>query len=235
MKIRAKMAKGDEVKFISHLNLMNTLTRALRRAEIPIKFSQGYTPRPAISFGSALAVGIISKSEYIDFELKDDLLVKKFKEDLNDELPAGIEILKAKEIPDDTKSLMAVINAARYEIELKMEDVIDKSEAEEMLADFLNRDEIMIIRKRRNKSDREFNLRPMVFELKLLKVMDEKVVIEALIQTGSSGNLRTEELVRAFQQRYSVDDDFDLTQVKRLGLYVKRGKKLLTPFEAALE
>ncbi|ADL12109.1 TIGR03936 family radical SAM-associated protein [Acetohalobium arabaticum] len=235
MKIRAKMAKGDEVKFISHLNLMNTLTRALRRARIPIKFSQGYTPRPAISFGSALAVGVVSKSEYIDFELETDFSVKKFKEDLNEELPPGIRILKVKEIPENTKSLMAVINAARYRIELKMEDTIDKSEAEEMLADFLSRDEIMIIRKRRNKSDREFNLRPMVFELELLDVIDKKVVVEALIQTGSSGNLRTEELVRAFQQRYPVSDDFELTQVQRLGLYVKRGKKLLTPFEAAVE
>ncbi|MBM7623105.1 TIGR03936 family radical SAM-associated protein [Sporohalobacter salinus] len=235
MKIRAKMAKGDEVKFISHLDLMNTLTRALRRARIPIKFSQGYNPRPAISFGSALAVGIVSQCEYIDFELKTDFSVEKFKKDLNQELPTGIEILKAREIPVNTKSLMAKINAARYRIEMKTENIIDENEAKEMLADFLAKDEIMIVRKRRNKSDREFNLRPMVFELKLLDVMEKRIVIEALIQTGSSGNLRTEELVRAFQQRYPISNEFELTYVKRLGLYVKQKDKLLTPIEVALE
>jgi len=235
VKIRAKLAKRDPVKFISHLDLMNTLTRALRRAKIPIGFSQGYNPRPLISFGSALAVGITSSSEYIDFELKEKYRVAKFKQELNLELPIGIKVLEVEEIPQQTKSLMAQINAAEYKIKLQLKEEVKQEEIEKMLQDFMEEEEIIVVRKRRNKSDRKFNLRPMVFKLGLSDVKDESILIRTLIQTGSSGNLRPEELVKALKERYPISEEFNLTNVHRLGMYVKRKEELLTPFEVALE
>ena len=82
-KLRTRVIKGSEVRFISHLDFMNTLTRALRRANLPIAFSQGYNPRPQISFASALAVSLTSESEYIDFELTKDLDQAEFRLRLN--------------------------------------------------------------------------------------------------------------------------------------------------------
>ncbi|MGM0471758.1 MAG: TIGR03936 family radical SAM-associated protein [Bacillota bacterium] len=235
MKIRTEFTKGDNLKFISHLDLMNTITRALRRARIPVQFSQGYNPRPNISFGSALAVGITSSSEYMDFELAEELSVNEFQERLNNELPKGIKIISAAEISDQAKSLMAKINAAHYQINLDLTKAASAATVKEWLADFLATEEIMIVRQRRNKSDREFNLRPMVFELELVESKQDSIVIEALIQTGSSGNLRVEELVRALQQRYPISEEFNLTAVHRLGLYVKEDTKLKTPIEIAVE
>lgn len=236
MKVRTRFSKRDEVKFISHLDLMNTLTRALRRARIPIKFSQGYNPRPLISFGSALAVGITSFGEYADFELDPEYSAGEFKRNLNRELPIGVRILQATEISSESKSLMSQINTARYEIDLKFEQRVDQQQVSEILREFLATDTIMIVRKRRNKSDREFDLRPMVYELSCLGIINkQRAVIEALIQTGSSGNLRPGELIRALRQRYPISKEVNLTDVHRSGLYVKEDNKLLTPFEIALK
>jgi radical SAM-linked protein len=58
MKIKAKFTKGPQVKYISHLDLMKTIEKALRRAQLPIAFSQGFNPHPKISLASALAVGV---------------------------------------------------------------------------------------------------------------------------------------------------------------------------------
>jgi radical SAM-linked protein len=231
VKIRTKFNKADEVKFISHLDLMNSLTRTLRRAKIPIKFSQGYNPRPLISFGAALAVGITSSNEYADFEME-EYPVDKFKDDFNDELPTGIEIIQVEEIPVRTKSLMAQINAAKYEIDLKFTEQITEEKLDKFLEDFMSKEKVMVVRKRRNKSDRKFNLRPMVFSLKLVKVIGEQeAVIETVIQTGSSGNLRPQELIRSLQRGIPISSEFNLTDIHRSGLYTRKDKKLFTPFE----
>ncbi|MCK8825609.1 TIGR03936 family radical SAM-associated protein [Fuchsiella alkaliacetigena] len=233
MKIRVKLTKGEQVKFISHLDLLKVLSRAVRRAEIPIEFSQGYNPRPAIAAGPALAVGITSCSEYFDFELATEYPLAEFKADLGAELPAGIDLIAAQEIEISVKSLMAQINAARYELDLQLEIELKAAEVEEILADFLANSEVIITRKRRNKSDRQLDLRPLVFELQLLETAanSKQVLLEALIQTGSSGNLRPQELVRALQKSYPISEDFSLTDIKRTGLYIKEADKLLTPFE----
>jgi elongation factor G len=157
-----------------------------------------------------------------------DMKARIYKDDLGREI-------EVEEIPQQTKSLMAQINAAEYKIKLQLKEEVKQEEIEKMLQDFMEEEEIIVVRKRRNKSDRKFNLRPMVFKLGLSDVKDESILIRTLIQTGSSGNLRPEELVKALKERYPISEEFNLTNVHRLGMYVKRKEELLTPFEVALE
>ena len=128
IKLRTKVIKGAKVRFISHLDFMNTLTRALRRAKLPIAFSQGYNPRPQISFASALAVSLTSESEYIDFELKEYLDPAEFRMRLNQELPPGIRVDKAMEAPLKADSLMSIINAGSYLVRLEFQGSLVKKE-----------------------------------------------------------------------------------------------------------
>jgi radical SAM family uncharacterized protein/radical SAM-linked protein len=113
-RIRFQFAKRKEVKFISHLDLLNAFTRAFRRAAIPIAYSHGFNPHPKISFGSVLPVGTISEAEFADVDLEaymdpDDLIARA-----NDQLPLGVELLEAQEIPLKEGSLMAQIDLASY-------------------------------------------------------------------------------------------------------------------------
>src|SRR5690242_15350351 len=72
--IRTKFRRSDEVKFISHLDLMKVFERAIRRARLPIAYSQGFNPHPGMVFGLPLSVGVTSDAEYGDFEITDDEL-----------------------------------------------------------------------------------------------------------------------------------------------------------------
>ena len=98
MLIRSRLTKGEEVRFISHLDLARTIERAVRRARLPIAYSQGFSPRAKIAFGSALAVGVTSSGEYVDMELTSDIGPDDFLKILNENLPVGIRFEAAVEI-----------------------------------------------------------------------------------------------------------------------------------------
>ena len=98
--IRAKYKKEDDMIFISHLDLQRLLQRAFRRAEINLSYSQGFNPHPKMSYGNALALGVESQGEYVDIEIEDDITVEEFLRRINEELPKGVEFIKAKEISE---------------------------------------------------------------------------------------------------------------------------------------
>ena len=69
IRLRVKFTRGEEVKYISHLDMLKVFERALRRANIPIAYNKGFNPRPQIVFGLPLSVGVTSESEYADLEI----------------------------------------------------------------------------------------------------------------------------------------------------------------------
>ena len=83
MKYRFKMEKGEEIKFIGHLDLLVAFQRVLKRAHIPIDYSKGFNPHQLVSFASPLGLGLTSKAEYGDFQLKEDLDAEEVRERIN--------------------------------------------------------------------------------------------------------------------------------------------------------
>jgi len=94
-KIRIKYRKGEEVKYLSHLDLMRAVHRAVRRAGLPITYSQGFNPHMKISWGKALKVGQASNEEYAEIHLEQLMPPKEIMDRLNATLPSGIEIRDA--------------------------------------------------------------------------------------------------------------------------------------------
>ena len=94
-KIKVKYRKGEEVKFIGHRDLMRAFQRAIRRADLPIAFSQGFNPHMKISWGNALKVGATSKSEHAELELKTWVKPDELMARLNASLPRGLAIMDA--------------------------------------------------------------------------------------------------------------------------------------------
>lgn len=118
MKVRVKFEKGEEIKFISHLNLIKAFVQALRRSNLPVAYSAGFSPHPKVSFGLPLPLGMKSGSEFADIVLERTIDVNEFKIRLNERLPEGLEILEVREISPKSKSLMAIINVATYKVRL---------------------------------------------------------------------------------------------------------------------
>jgi len=224
MLIRAEYEKRDELKYISHLELMNTFRRTFRRAKLPVKYSQGYNPHIIFSMSQPLPVGMVGYSEYFDLELKEKLSFNLLKNEINKFLPEGLKVFEIVEISDDDKSLQAIVNTARYEYEMSLEN--NNINAEKIITDFLNEDEIEITRYRRKKDDRLMDLAPMIYNGKVV----EDNTWEFTISTGSSGNVRPQEVIRALKLKTDgIVKDISLVNIKRLGLYVRRDGKLFKP------
>ena len=95
-KIKFTFTKKDMMKYISHLDLMRTLMRALRRAGLPIKFSEGLNPHPKLSLNRALKLGLESDNEEASIALTDFVEPEDFKTLLAKQLTKGIEIKDVK-------------------------------------------------------------------------------------------------------------------------------------------
>lgn len=224
MLIRAEYEKRDELKYISHLELMNTFRRTFRRAKLPVKYSQGYNPHIIFSMSQPLPVGMIGYSEYFDLELKEKLSLSLLKNEINKFLPKGLKVFEIVEISDEDKSLQAIVNTAKYEYEMSLKE--DNINSEKIISNFLNEEEIEITRYRRKKDDRMIDLASMIHDGEVV----EDNVWKFTISTGSSGNVRPQEVIRALKLKTEGKvQEIPLVNIKRLGLYVRRDGKLFKP------
>jgi len=157
---RLTYAKLAAARWLSHLELINALYRALRRAGLPVAFTGGFHPLPKVAFHGALPVGVESLCESLDVTLTAPLPEAELAARLNAVLPEGLRILSAVRLAPGAKPPQAA--AARYEVESP-----EPLFTAEVAADFLRREEVRVLR-RRPGEEREINLRPLVARLQVL-------------------------------------------------------------------
>lgn len=119
MKVRIKFAKYGTMKFIGHLDMMRFFQKAIRRADIDIKYSEGFSPHQIMSFAAPLGVGVESVGEYFDMEVLSMTSENEMKDALNRVMVEGVKILSATVLSDKAKNAMASVAAAAYQIHLK--------------------------------------------------------------------------------------------------------------------
>jgi radical SAM-linked protein len=119
--IRVKFAKAGRLVALSHLEMMHSLLRAIRRARLPMAYSQGYHPKPRVSFGPALPVGVESFCEYMDLELVGIHQPEPIAGQLAAALPPGLDIQEAVPIDPRTPSISASMRAVHYVAEFPRE------------------------------------------------------------------------------------------------------------------
>jgi radical SAM-linked protein len=161
--IRVKFIRGEEVKYISHLDMMKLFERSARRANIPISYSQGFNPHPNMVFGLPLSVGVTSESEYADFELLNSMEPSEFLKLYNRNLPDGLKITDA--MNKITKSnIMATIAIADYEILVSPDKKYDMDYIRGVIADIMSKESIFVS-KESKKGKKDVNIRPMIISL----------------------------------------------------------------------
>lgn len=203
---------------------MDTFRKGIRRAGLPGSYSQGFNPTLNLSLSQPLPVGMAGGGEFLDIEITKSITGESFKARLNAFLPEGLKILEARYIPDQTglKSLQALLNRAEYHITAKGKL---KENGNKLVKALMKKDEIIVVRKRRNKSNREYDIRPLIFDAKVLA--DDK--ISFLVSTGSTGNVRPEEIIKALQKLESEIPDHSVIDFYRSGLFVEIGDKIVSP------
>lgn len=226
MVIRFKFKRGEEVKFISHLDLMKTFDRVMRRANIPLSYSNGFNPHPVIVFGLPLSVGVTSESEYADISLDQEMRVDELIDRLNSFSPQGIEIIEGKQ-KLSTKNIMSEISAASYKISIIRND-INEEFIKNKLEEFLKKEDITIIKTRKNKS-KEVNIRPFIHDFKFESITINRVRFSATVDAGSVQNLKPESLIKAFGE--ICNKEFEIDKIHRIELYVGKRGEYIDPLD----
>lgn len=213
MRLLMRFEKGEEVKYISHLDMQRLFQRALRRAKLPCEYSKGFNPHLLISFACALPVGVCSKAEYVEVQLEKFIHPSECKARLNEVLPMGIKILNAVEPKDDYPTVASVIALAEYTF---IPDV--KADYSEIINNLINQESI-VIEKKTKKGFKEVNVRPMIHRL---KQVDDKIF--ATLSTSNSENLRADKL-----QEILENNGIKIKKVMRNSIFILNGNKIEEP------
>lgn len=235
--VRAKFARGEELKYLSHLDTMRVFERAARRARLPVKYSEGFNPRPSIVFGLPLAVGVTSDAEYADFGMCNEISSMDFIDRINKQMPAGTRILAAAKRRGND-NIMAQVEAARYEVVLfsKRQDFCTRVKKE---FDRMMNSKELIVRKKGKRGTKQVNIRPLILEAETGNVRETvgiterdnlyAIALSLFVSAGSRANLNTRLLIEEIDSNTGLVMLFYKTHRKEL--YIKKGNGLAVPFD----
>ena len=113
---RGLITKGEELRYVSHLDYANLFVRACKRAHLPMAYSEGFNPHMKVAFASALSLGAASDAEYVDFEMTESLAPSEVMRRLGAHLPRGAQIVRLRLLEGKHRALMADVDEARYRI-----------------------------------------------------------------------------------------------------------------------
>lgn len=216
MKARIKFRKYGAMKFIGHLDIMRYFQKAMRRADIPIAFTEGYSPHMIMSFANPLGVGVTSDGEYFDIELTESIPSDVAVKQLNDTMVEGIEIVSFVEIPDNKKETgMSIVAAADYLSTVRSGAF--PLDWKEKVSSFIAQDEIKIW-KSTKKSEKEVDIKPMIYRF---EVREDSIYM--FIATGSVENLKPGLVMEAFSSYLGLDKDSVSFSHHRLEVYANTG------------
>lgn len=225
--IRCKFRKENDMKYISHLDLMRLFEKMLRIAKIRIGFTQGFNPHPKIAFGQALSLGIESMGEYVDIELKDDLTDVEFLKRINEVAPDGILFTKGEYISNTVDALMSSITHGSYLISIKLKEDSTLENINEKINEFLKLEEIIDLKENKKGNINEVNIRPMITQITVVSYEDKNLIINTTLATGSAGNLKPSVLINKLESY--LDFKKDSAKIIRKDLFIKKNESLLTP------
>ena len=210
VKMRLLFSKTGRAVYISHLDLMRTLTRAFKRADLKLKYSEGFNPHPNISIALPLSVGAESICEILDFTIVDDIKFEEILEKLKSQLPEGIDAL---EVYDSARK----VRELKW---LKIEGVFEYDERNSAellpeLTEFFDRDSI-VIQKKTKRGTGESDIKPAIKEI-AFNVCGDNICLEAVI-SAQEPTLNPELLADALRQlKPEIAPDF--AKFRRLEIF----------------
>ncbi len=218
MKIRIKFSKQGPLMFIGHLDVMRYFQKVMRRAEVPIRYSEGFSPHQIMSFASPLSVGLTSNGEYMDIEVHSTESSKTMVDRMNAVSADGIRVLSYRLLEDSTKNAMSSVAAADYTLWFKDGYAPEDENAfyERFLA-FCGQETIETV-KQTKKGEKTVNLKPYLYEVHCT----EKGVFLKL-SAGSAANVKPEQLMGAFYASMGEEYPVFAFQVQREEVYADEG------------
>ena len=199
-RLRVKFSRGQEVKFISHLDIMRLWQRALHRAGVSLAYSDGFTPHPRISLAAPLALGITSQAELMDVFCTNWVSPHWFTTAVGRQLPLGVEVVKVHLVSPNLPSLQSQVRQAEYKVEVATEK--GPPEVAAALTSLLSVEHFPW-QHQRDTGPRSYDLRPLIDDLWLIDCLGGRSTIGMRLRCSGSGSGRPEQVTAAlgFAQR----------------------------------
>ena len=193
-RLRIKFKREEEIKFISHLDLIRLWQRALHRAGIPLAYSAGFSPHPRISLAAPLALGVTSEAELMDISTTKLVSPHFFTAAVSQQLPPGIEILQVLRIAPNQPSLQSQVRYAEYRVEVETDK---KPEGIESALHSLLSAEHLPWQHQRDTGPRNYDLRALIDDLWLIDWHRPCCTMGMRLRCGNSGSGRPEQVALA--------------------------------------
>ena len=210
-RLRIRFSRGEEIKFISHLDIMRLWQRALHRAQIPLAYTEGFSPHPRISLAAPLAVGITSQAELMDVICTNWVSPHFFTDAVSQQLPVGIEIVQVFSVAPTMPSLQSQVGFAEYEVELEKDK--DEAGVKAALTSLLAAEQLPWHHER-DTGTRNYDLRALIKDLWLIEWQKGSSTIGMRLRCDSSGSGRPEQVIAALDFGYP-------TSIRRTKLILK--------------
>lgn len=192
-RLRVTFGRGEPLRFVSHLDLMRFWERAMRRAGIAVDYSEGFSPHPRIALGAPLPVGTTGAAELMDVVLSESLPPEEFVTRVRPQLPDGVTISDAREVPLNLASLQSQLRAADYRVTLT--EGASAEQATAAVARFLDL-ESLPWEQQREKEVKRYDLRPLVLTLAAQRE-DGATMLTMRLDAGPGSTGRPDQVVAA--------------------------------------
>ena len=224
MKLRMQITKDRDIRFISHLEYVRTIERAIRRAKLPAAYSEGFNPHLKFSLASALGVGVVSYTEFVEIELAEPVEIEVAARALDKALPRGIRVLAADAVANNTAALMAEAAGASYVVTLPYD-----KDLTEVVANYNDAVELLFKKAapKRKEKFKEIDVKFYIPEL-AVELKDGKTIFSFECKITPTGSMKAVDLLNALNEAYGLELPVEMADIERHTLYkfTKRGKKV---------
>jgi radical SAM-linked protein len=199
---RVRFSKHGALRYIGHLDVMRFFQKVLRRAEVDVAYTNGYSPHQITTFAQPLSVGVESDGEYMDIRMNSEIGCEELKNRINNASVPEIQALSVKRLPEKSGNAMASVAAAEYKIAFKegrepecLKDVlVDSSKVEDAIKTFLSQDSIILV-KVGKAGPREVDIKERIFEFSW---DEEDACFHAILDASSGYNIKASALMELF-------------------------------------
>ena len=206
------------MKFVGHLDTMRYFQKAIRRAELPIAFSGGYSPHMIMSFAAPLGVGVTSTGEYFDMELTTTLPTDEICQRLDAQMVEGVHVLSARQVEDGKASkAMSLVAAADYLVEFRPGKAPEKG-WQDKIAAFLNQPEILVT-KETKKGEKQVDIRPFIYKMELRE--NDRIFLS--LASASANYTKPDAVILAFVNWLGQELPEFACMIHRLEVYADLG------------
>jgi len=193
-RLRIRFCRGQEVQFISHLDIMRLWQRALRRADISLAYSEGFNPHPRISLAAPLPIGVTSEAELMDILCSRWASPHFFTAAVSQQLPPGIKILQVYQIALSQPSLQSQVGYTEYKVDIETGKT--QKDIESALTTLLSAEHLPW-EHQRDTGKRSYDLRPLIDDLWFIGWHHPYCTIGMRLRCDSSGSGRPEQVTTA--------------------------------------